>query len=144
MLLINKVLPTKIFIISLATILIVALTCLTGLYLFVNADYQPVSPFLSRPVTVEPISLTLNLSSPDDNLLTFDGDLLIQGKTTPKSTILLTTDEDNKVIDVDIQGNFSTVLELLSGLNKFTIISFDDRGNIKSENRTIFYSPDKL
>lgn len=96
------------------------------------------------PVTSAPVSLTLNLSNPDNDLLVFDSDLLIQGKTSPGATVIISSNEDDQVLEVNNQGEFSTTLILESGVNKLTVSSFDNSGSNKSEDRTIYYSKEKI
>jgi hypothetical protein len=96
------------------------------------------------PVTSEPVSVTLNLASPDDNVLIFDDSLLIQGKTSPQATVILSFDKDDSVIEAGNSGDFSATIKLQPGVNQFTVSVFDNFGNSKSENRTVYYSKEKL
>ena len=97
-----------------------------------------------KPVTKEPVSLTLNLSAPEDNLLVFDSDLLIAGKTSPKANVIISLDEDNFALEANDRGDFSTTVKVKNGPNKITVSSFDNLGNKKEENRMVFYSTEKL
>lgn len=95
----------------------------------------------SAPVTSEPISLSLNLSSPDNNLLVFDSDILVSGKTSSQATLILSLDEDDFAMEVDTSGNFSSTLKLKNGVNHLIVTVFDHQGNSKSESRTIYFYP---
>ncbi len=96
------------------------------------------------PVTSEPSALILNLSNPEENSLVFEKDLLIQGKSSPKATIVLSSDDEDLVVEAKSEGDFSTVVKLKNGANEFLITAFDHLGNSKSERRVIYYSPEKL
>lgn len=96
------------------------------------------------PVTQEPVSLTLNLSSPDDNSLVFSEDLLIQGKASPKTVVILSTNTQDYLLEPNKQGDFSITVKLQEGLNLLSVNAFDNLGNNKSENKTIYYSEEKI
>lgn len=99
---------------------------------------------LVRPVTSKPASLTLDLSNPGENLLVFTSDLLIQGKTLPEATVILSLNDHDQVLNVSAQGHFSQTIKLQEGLNELTVAAFDNQGNGKNEARTIYYSTEKL
>lgn len=140
-----KNLGTKFFILSMLTILIFGIASIVFLYFLLNPRQNPVA-FLDnyQPVTSLPVSLNLDISSPDDNLLLFDGDLLISGKTVPGALVLITTNDQNLLFNAASDGYFSKTIKLQSGVNQFTISSFDNLGNYKTEFRTIYYSEEKL
>lgn len=98
----------------------------------------------SSPVTTEPVSISLNLSSPDDNILVFESSILISGKTSPNATVILSLDEEDRIIEAKASGNFSDTVKLKEGVNNLIISTFDNQGNGKSESRTIYYSKEKL
>lgn len=99
----------------------------------------------SYPVTSEPVSLTLSLSSPDNNQLVFDPNLLIQGNTTPPgSTVILSLNDDNQAIETNSRGNFSATVKLQEGINTLSVAVFDNSGNNKREERVVYYSTEKI
>lgn len=140
----NGVTSTRFFIISMSGILIIGLLLLGGLYVLLNQETLKRQEVGINPVTSEPVSLTLNLSSPDENLLVFEPDILIQGQTTPNSTVLLNTEDKDIMIDTTPNGNFSLTLKLKQGLNNLNLTVFDPQGNSKNESRTIYYSQEKI
>lgn len=114
-------------------------------YYFWGSYKKPISPFIaSGPVTSSPVSLILNLSSPDDNLLIFDADLLVQGKTSKGAGVIISSNEEDQIIEPGNQGNFSATLKLQQGVNNLLVSTFDNLGNIKSEQRIVYYSKEKL
>lgn len=117
-----------------------------GIYWF-NSNFNPAALTTLQnmiPVTSEPVSLTLNLSSPEDNSLVFSEDLLIQGKTSPKAVVILSTNSSDLLLEPTPQGDFSVSVKLQPGLNLLSINAFDQAGIQKTENRTIYYSEEKI
>jgi hypothetical protein len=96
------------------------------------------------PVTSEPVSFSLNLSSPDDNLLVFSSDLLISGQAAPGAAVIISFEGEDLVVEPSKTGEFSLTAKLDEGINQFTVSAFDNNGNSKSENRTVYYSKEKI
>lgn len=140
----KKTLSARFFVFSMLGIFIVSLLLLGGLYLFINQETLKKEEMSTSPVTSEPVSLTLNLSSPDEGQLAFEPDILIQGKTSPNSLVLLSAEEKDTTVETTHDGNFSFTLKLLTGLNNLTITVFDSLGNSKSESRMVYYSQEKI
>ena len=129
----------------LLSMLLIFIAGLSGIFYLNQILNPPKLTYLELgPVTISPISLTLALSSPDDNLLVFSPDLLIQGKTLPNSSVLISTEMQDQVIKATASGDFSQTWSLDEGVTNFTVVSFDDHGNSKTENRTVYYSKEKL
>lgn len=137
-----KPLPPVVFIIFMIVILSLGIGFSIALHFFVKI---PVIPAIYQgPVTTKPISLFLNLSSPDNNKLVFEESLLVQGQTIPHALVLLSLENEDKIIDVDNMGNFSITIKLSSDVNQFTAAVFDNLGNSKKEERIVYFSKDKL
>jgi len=140
----RKDVPQKLFIILMFLILLAGVLFFFGLHLYTE-QISFVSPEVNQsPVTREPVSLELNLSSPEDNQLFFESDTLVQGKTSPGSFVLLSSEEKDTGIETTPEGNFSLTVKLLPGLNRIAITAFDQSGNSKSEERTVYYSKEKI
>ncbi len=141
----KKKLSTKQFVVSQLFILIAGLIFLGGLHFILNVQYQEtISPFLKGPLTLAPKTLTLSLDGPSDNSLIFQSSIIISGKTLPLKEILIFTQTQDLVINSKKDGSFSTVLELDEGVNQITTAVFDEDGNNKVEERTIYYSKEKI
>lgn len=140
----HKKLSLTTFILSMSGVFLLGSGFTASLYFFLNQD-TPKNPLINyHPVTSKPISLSLNVSSPDDNLLVFESDLLIQGTTSPKAVVILSFDKEDLILGTDPSGNFSITAELSKGVNNFSINAFDSLGNSRSESRTVYYSTEKL
>lgn len=129
--------------------LIATLICLILLIIGASLTYyllnsQKNNDLTIIPVTKERVSLVLSLSSPDDNLLVFEPDLLIQGKTTPQAVVLLSSQNQDLLLNLTTNGDFSQTLKLQEGVNRLIVASVDKLGNNKKEVRTIYYSKEKI
>lgn len=142
----NKVLPTSIFIFFVIFLLISGLIGVFVLNLQINPKNkhtQLYSP-TGGPITSAPSILTLQLQSPEDNTLTFESSIVISGQTTPNATVLISSNNKNKVISSEFDGSFSTVIQLDEGVNKISTVSVNQSGDQKSIEQTVFYSKEKI
>lgn len=138
---------TKISIASVILLLLIATGYILSLkYLSVppKGDKNGLYGSTGQPVTREPISLTLNLNSPDDNLLVYSPNLLVQGKTLSNIVVILSQNQEDLILQSSLAGDFSTTITLAEGVNQFNVAVFDDKGNSKIESRTIFYAKEKI
>jgi len=140
----KKKLSTQQFIVSHLLILIAGLLFLAGIYFILNIQYQTSSnPFLSGPVTTPPKTLRLDIDTDDDSL-SFQSSIIVSGQTSPFKEVLIFTNTQDLVITSKKDGSFSTVLTLDEGVNKITAVVFDKDGDTKVEERTVFYSKEKI
>ncbi len=139
----SRVLSTKVFVIAIASILVVGLVSILALDRFIN---PPSSNSLSSllPMLRAPSFVSLDLSQPDDQVVVFDQNLLISGKTSDFASVIISVEDTDTQTLADQDGNFSKQVGLADGLNHITITSFDSSGNSKQATRTIFYSQEKL
>ena len=103
-----------------------------------------ISPLNSSPVTKEPASLTLDLTTPDDDSLSFISEVEFAGKTSPNSSILISGVDNDIVILAKSDGSFSGDFELVEGVNEIKVIVFDQNGDSKELERTMYYSKEKI
>ncbi len=103
----------------------------------------PASP-PGGPVTVLPKSLRIDLDQPDDNLLTFQSSLIVSGSTLPNLLVLISTQSQDSVVESKKDGSFSTVIQLEEGVNNLTVTVFDQGGDSRSAERTVYYSKEKI
>lgn len=140
----NRPLSAVYFYLSMLGILIIGLFSITVLNSILNPAQANPLERLAIPVTIAPLSLSLNLSSPPDHMVIFTPDLLIHGKTTANSLVLISTDNEDYTLQADQQGDFSDNLVLSEGSNQILVTVFDVSGNSKSESRSVFHSKEKL
>jgi len=86
----------------------------------------------------------LELNNPDNDLLVFNKELEISGKTIPNSYVLVTNMSDDIVIKSRSDGSFSGEFELSDGVNEIKIISFDQNGEQKEVERAVYFSKEKI
>lgn len=141
----KKKLSSKQFFVSQFLILIFGLIFLGGLYYILNIQYQKGdNPFLNGPVTTIPKTLKLTLDNPPDESLSFQSQVVVSGQTSPQKEVLIFTNTQDMVVLSKKDGSFSTNLNLDEGVNRLVVAVFDNNGEPKSEERTIYYSKEKL
>lgn len=141
----TKKLAKKHFHLSILAIFLISLIFLGVLYYLVNIQYQkPKELFSNGPVTSLPKSLRLSLDQPDQDTLSFSSSIIVSGTTEPRKDVLISTDTNDFVIQSKADGSFSTVLDLDEGINRITTAVFDSTGDLRSAERTVYYSKEKI
>lgn len=141
----RKKLSPKQFIVSHFLILLLGLIFLSGLYYILNVQYKiSGNPFSAGPLTLPPKTLRLDLDSPADDSLTFQPSIIISGQTSPLKEVLIFTDSTSLVISSKKDGSFASSLTLAEGVNKISVLVFDTNGDIRSLERIVFYSKEKI
>lgn len=141
----DVVLSTKTFILSHLTLLIIALIFFGGLYYILYPErFSPNNPDYN-PVTKEPVSLFLEITSPEDDILVNDPNLVISGETSPNTAIIISGSNVDTALQSGKNGDFSKVFSLSPGPNIIEINAFDDEGNFKSVTKSVYYqsTPEK-
>lgn len=135
----------KSFIISQIVILSVGLIFAGLMYFFLQKPLDKHNDFANYiPVTTEPISFSLDLTAPNNNLVVFNDQVLINGTSSPNTTIMISTDDTDQALTANTKGEFSQTISLNPGLNTILINAFDNNGNNKAEIRNVYYSEEKL
>lgn len=139
---------TKTFVISHIIIFILSAGFLFGIYYYLNMDFPKFNPKNYIPVTKPPQSFNLNINNPDDELLSLDKTLTISGSTAPRAAIILVNSglitQTTTGFQANSKGEFTKIINLFDGVNLLTISAFDNKGNVKIETRTIYYSEEAL
>lgn len=141
---IDKQLSFKTFLISHFLILLVSVAFISIFAWIIYGDNSPLDKQNYNPVTKEPISFSLDISSPEDNLLVFESSIVVSGKTDPQSTILITRNTESYGLEADTKGNFTKVVNLIPGVNNIYISAYDSKGSVKTSAKTVYYSEEKL
>ncbi len=144
----TREISVKTFIVSHLIILIAGLVFLGGLYYILNEGNLPFfnSHNLNNytPVTSEPISFNLEVTNPEDDLLTFDKNIVISGKTAPEATVIISGNNFDTGSPASQKGDFSEVVTLTTGPNIIKITAFDESGNSKTVLKNVYYSEEKI
>lgn len=137
-------LSTQTFIASQIIILLCGLFIFISLALYVN-DGPGKSPWqLKLPVTQVPKSFNLTINSPEDNLLVFDQTLLISGKTSAKTPVIISTPNEDFALLSSDNGDFSKDITLKLGLNIITINAVSEDGTIKQIKKIAYFSKEQI
>lgn len=106
------------------------------------------SPLISTSVTsTAPISPTLTVSKhlitidqPEDNSVVSSNELIISGKTTPKSIVAIVSEKNEYFTEADEAGLFSQKIELITGVNEIKIVSLTSNEEQAEISLTIVYT----
>ena len=88
---------------------------------------------------VKPASHFLTIDQPEDNFITQNPNLIVKGKTSPGSTVIVMAGEEMELKETT-DGNFSFDLTLQEGAVKVEITSFDQNGEEQNVAREGFYT----
>lgn len=142
----RKVISPSIFFLAMFLILITSLGGIFALNMQLNKDlknsklYSPTN----GPLTTAPKILSLEIQQPLNDTLTFESSTIVSGNTSPHATVLISVNDENTVIESQSDGSFSTVVDLDEGINQIIIAAFNDTGEEKQVERTVFYSEEKI
>ena len=137
----DKVLSTKTFIVSHLTLLSLALIFFAGLYYVLYPERFSPQDASYNPVTKEPVSLFLEISSPEDDILVSDPSLVISGTTSPNLAVIISNNQTDTALQSGKNGDFSKVFTLSPGPNTIEINAFDEEGNSKSITKSVYFEP---
>lgn len=141
----QRQLSFKTFLLSQFIILIVGLVSIGILYRLLNPEIKKSTLENYLPVTIRPAQLFLEVANPEDELLTFDKNIIISGKTLAGTTVIISTNNSSDSgLQANLKGEFSKVISLSLGINDLTITALDNKGNKQITQRTIYYSEEKL
>jgi len=131
------------------TLSLVVLLIIVGL--FVGTNYVLNSKSTTNnslqallPIIKKPVSFDLELTNPDDQIISFQSSLVVSGTTSPNIPVIISTDTDDAEVDSDANGTFSKAVSLTSGLNHIFITAVDTDGSKKEIDREVYYSKDQL
>lgn len=142
----NQKISPKFFIISHILILLLAILFLGWLYYVLYWGQKPptLSQLGEKLFTQKPKTILIDLDQPDEDSLVYDPSILISGKTTPNTDILIMSDGEDLIVRSKADGNFSVSLDLSEGVNKISAVVFETSGEARLSERLVFYSKEKL
>jgi hypothetical protein len=106
-------------------------------------EIAQVSPALNDK-TSDDNEISLDISSPDNEIISQNENLTIKGKTLPKATVVIIWEEGADIIVADKSGLFETEIDLIGGENNINISAYDDQGNKAAQTLTVTYSTAKF
>lgn len=142
----QKVISPSIFFLIMFLILIGSLGGIFALNIQLNSDLQSSKLYSAAngPLTSAPTILSLEIQQPINDTLTFEPSTVISGNTSPNATVLISVGDNNKVIQAQADGSFSTLIDLTEGVNQIITAAFNQNGDEKQIERTVFYSKEKI
>lgn len=82
----------------------------------------------------------LVVTQPENNTVVPENTITIKGATTPGSTVVIMSEEEEKIVHVSSDGSFAEKIELAPGPNEVTISSFDSQDNESKQTLVVVYS----
>jgi len=119
-------------------VLLLAAAVAVGLFLY--TQYQAgttTPPTVTPPEAKRPLELTVE--SPTDATLAEGKRIMVKGKTSPNTTVVIYSDGDQNIVESDSSGKFEGSVGLGNGINALTISAFSDSGEEKSVAMDIVY-----
>lgn len=95
------------------------------------------SPAATPVPTPAAAPLSLAVASPAAESIVKEGTITVRGKTSPDAVVTV----DNKIVDVDENGNFSASVTLTEGINIIEVLASDLTGSAKGQVLTVIYTP---
>lgn len=84
-------------------------------------------------------SFELLINSPEPNLLTNEAELMVAGRSTPNSFIVVFVNDQEFITTTDEAGDFSTKVELEEGGNLLLVTSVDEDGKQIEKKLSVIY-----
>ena len=91
----------------------------------------------STTFTVDTVPPVLNVTSPDDGLITNKSTVVVAGTTNDATSSPVTLTVNGKTVSVGSDGSFSTTVTLSEGENTITIEAVDKAGKVSRVTRTV-------
>ena len=91
----------------------------------------------STTFTVDTVPPVLNITSPDDGLITNKSTVVVAGTTNDATSSPVTLTVNGNTVSVGSDGSFSTTVTLSEGENTITIEAVDKAGKVSTVTRTV-------
>lgn len=94
----------------------------------------------SATITIDTVAPTLNVTTPENNLVTNQTSVVVSGVTNDATTSPVTLKINGTTVDVGSDGSFSHTVALSEGVNTITIVATDGAGKVTTVTRTVTLS----
>ena len=84
--------------------------------------------------------LGLTIAKPSQDDVVTESPITISGITMPNSWVVLSTEDEDYIIQSDNKGLFESKIELVGGINQVTTTVFDENGNSINKTLRVIYS----
>jgi hypothetical protein len=89
-------------------------------------------------------SISLTVSTPEDEFLTNANTLKVTGKTVENAVVAVMYETGEVLTQADMNGLFSADVSLEGGYNLITVTATDDKSNSSSQTLTVTYTTSKI
>jgi hypothetical protein len=98
----------------------------------------------TRTINYDPVAPLLTVPAPPDNSTSTASFVTVSGSVNETATVAVTNNLGSPQFATMSDNNFTTVVNLESGVNTITIVATDLAGNTSSAKRTVTYDTSKL
>jgi hypothetical protein len=95
---------------------------------------------LSEETTTVNNIFSLSINSPEDNSISSEEKIEVNGVTAPKAIVVVLYPEGEKILEADEEGQFSTEITLAGGANEIKVSAYNQEGNEEQKILTVVYS----
>ena len=95
---------------------------------------------ISEPEENESLDFGLTIAKPTQDDVVTEPSIAISGITSPNSLVVISSEEEDFIIQSEEKSSFEQNIELIGGINRITITAFDNSGNSTKETVRIIYS----
>ena len=88
----------------------------------------------------EPTDFGLTIAKPAQDDVVTEASIAVTGITSPNSWVVISSEEEDFIIQSDEKGAFEQNVELTGGINYIIVSAFDDDGNSTNEIVRVIYS----
>lgn len=99
------------------------------------------TPTIAKIETSQP---TLEIDKPEDESVSDNKTLTVSGRTQRANFIIVESEADAKIAEVDTSGNFSATITLSEGANNLYISAYDSFGQRITKLIIVYYTSEKL
>ena len=82
----------------------------------------------------------LTITQPEDDSIVAEDEVTVSGITSKNATVAVVSSDDEAAIQADEFGNFSVTVEISSGANTISVVSYDENGNSSATELTVVFS----
>jgi len=109
-----------------------------------NTKKQIEAKKINASTSPNQVEFPLLINQPENNLVFDTNEATISGKTEPETTVAVMAENDQDLLTSNSQGLFSTVINLVSGLNEIKITVLNKDGKQQEKTLNLFYSTAKI
>lgn len=127
---------------------LIGLSVASGIFYFYQQT-KIISPENQNKIVIPPSTtpkpkVILTVDEPTDEKISDTRVVKVSGKTEPDALIIILTDDNEEVINPAKNGDFSTTITLVNGVNLLQITAVGKNGDTNTIERTVSYSTESF